>query len=181
MIEWLDALRSDLDAELGRAPKVATLATVDNTLAEARSVVVRGMSDGGAMTFTSDGRSEKNRQLRANPSATLLFWLAKAKRQYRLAGTVAILGADDPRRREQWEQLGDRARALFLWPAPGGARHEGDVFLPAVPADATVPATFETLVLTPTRVERLDLNPTPHLRERWMGSTDGWSVVALNP
>ena len=181
MIEWLDALRTDLDAELGRAPKVATLATVDGTSAEARSVVVRALGDDGTLTFTSDRRSDKNAQLRANPSATLLFWLPKAKRQHRLAGTVAILEPGDPRRAEQWRALTDGARALFLWPEPGKPRGASVDFPPGVPVDAAVPASFEVLVLSPSRVESLDLTQTPHVRRRWTVRNGRWAAALLNP
>ena len=180
MIGWLDPLRTDLDEELGRAPRVATLATVGrDATAEARSVVVRGIGDDGTLTFTSDARSDKNGQLHANPSATLVFWLAKAKRQYRLAGTVAALAADDPRRADQWRSGNDGARALFLWPPPGRPREDAAAFPPAVPAGAAVPDSFQVLVLTPKRVERLDLTRVPHLRERW--DAGAWARQVVNP
>ena len=186
MIDWLDALRTDLDAELGHAPRVAALATVAGTgdapTAEARSVVVRDLGDDGSLTFTSDARSDKNAQLRANPSATLLFWLAKANRQYRLAGTVAILSLDDPRRQRQWARMSGGARALFLWPPPGEPRTDGAAFPPKVPAETPVPPSFEVLVLTPARVETLDLGQTPHLRQRWTPAGGlGWARVVVNP
>jgi PPOX class probable FMN-dependent enzyme len=181
MIDWLTPLRTDLDAELGRAPKVATLATVRGTHAEARSVVVRHIADDGSLAFTSDARSDKNAELRANPSATLLFWLPKTRRQYRLAGTVAILAPADPRRAPQWQRMTDGARALFLWPPPGQPRDDTAPFPPAVPATEPVPPTFDVLVLTPMRVETLDLNPTPHLRCRWTPGDAGWTAATLNP
>ncbi len=181
MLDWLDALRTDLDRELGHAPRVATLATVDGQSAEARSVVVRGLADDGSLTFTSDARSDKNAQLRANPSATLLFWLAQCKRQYRLAGAAAVLPADDARRAAQWADLSDGARALFLWPPAGRPRVDGESFPPKVAADALVPPSFEVLVLTPTRVETLDLAQVPHLRRRWLRQPDGWTVTTVNP
>jgi pyridoxamine 5'-phosphate oxidase len=179
MPDWLDALRSDLERTPG--PRVATLATVDGTSAEARSVVVRHIGDDGSLTFTSDARSDKNRQLRANPSATLLFWLPMTKRQYRLAGHVAIAPPDDPRRAAQWARMNDGARSLFLWPPPGDPRDADAGFPSAVPAETPVPASFELLVFTPVRVELLDLTGSPHLRKRWLPSADGWSGQTINP
>ncbi len=179
MPDWMTALRADLDQDHGG--RVATLATVHGTTPHARSVVVRGLGDDGTVTFTSDARSEKNAQLRANPAATVLFWVAKAKRQYRLAGTVAILAADDVRRQPQWDKLGDAARALFLWPPPGEPRAAGP-FPPAVPAAEPMPASFEVLILTPAHAETLDLGQTPHLRQRWTPAGGfGWECVTLNP
>ena len=178
--DWLTALRSDLDADHGG--RIATLATVDGIRPQARSVVVRGLGDDGSITITSDGRSAKNAQLRANPAATVLFWMAKVKRQYRLPGAVAILATADPRRAAQWAAMGDAARALFAWPSPGQPRDDAAPFPPAVPATAPMPASFEVLVLTPAEVETLDLGQTPHLRRRWTpagGFT--WDCVTLNP
>ena len=182
MAGWLDEMRRDLD-ELGHAPKVASLATVGpGATAECRSVVVRHIADDASLAFTSDGRSDKDAQVRANPSATLLFWLEKAKRQYRLAGTVAVLAADDPRRAEQWRRASDGARSLFLWPPPGRPRDpDPAAFPPTVSADVPVPANFEVLVLTPTRVETLDLGQTPHLRRRWSVVAGVWAAETVNP
>lgn len=176
----MDALRTDLDRDHGG--RVATLATVEGTTPDARSVVVRGLGDDRTVTFTSDGRSGKNAQLRANPAATILFWVSKVKRQYRLGGTVAILPTTDPRRQQQWSALGDAARALFAWPPPGQPRDDAARFPPTVPATDPMPASFEVLVLTPARVETLDLGQTPHLRQRWSRTGGfGWSCVTVNP
>ena len=179
MPDWLDSLRSDLDRAPG--PRVATLATVDGTTAEARSVVVRHIADDGSLAFTSDGRSDKNRQLRANPSATLVFWLPLAKRQFRLAGHVTIVPPDDPRRPTQWARMTDGARSMFLWPPPGDPRDDAIDFASAVPAETPVPPSFEVLVFTPARVELLDLTSTPHRRTRWLPSSEGWAGQTINP
>ena len=182
MPDWLDALRHDLDAELdAHAPRVATLATVGRGgTAEARSVAVRSF-DGGALAFTSDRRSEKNAELADNASATLVFWLAQARRQYRVAGRVAILPADDARTAEQWRAASDGGRSLFLWPHPGEPRDAAGAFPAAVSADVPVPASFSVLVLTPARVEVLDLRQTPHLRTRWTQDAGGWAAEVVNP
>ena len=183
---WIADLRAALDDQGG--PPTATLATVgdgpvgEGPVAEARTVVVRDLADDGGLTFTSDARSDKNAQLRANPSATLLFWLAKPKRQFRLLGTVAVLTADDPQRQLQWAKLNDGARALFLWPPPGQPRDPNPAaFPPAVPADVAMPPSFEVLVLTPARAELLDLSQVPHFRQRWSGASGGWMGQTLNP
>ena len=184
MPDWIEALRADLDDDHGG--RIVTLATVDGSgdaaTADARCVVVRGLGSDGTVTVTSDARSDKNAQVRANPSATAVFWLSKVKRQYRVRGTVAALGVDDPHRQSQWAALGDAARALFAWPPPGRPRADGAAFPPTVPAAALMPPSFEVLVLTPARVETLDLGQTPHLRRRWTPAGGfGWDAVTVNP
>ena len=171
MTPWIADLRADLDKDLGHKPKVAALATVGTDgSAQARNVVIRKLDDDGSLTFTSDHRSEKNGELAANTSATVLFWLPTLRRQYRIAGVVAVLSPDDPRTVEQWRGAGDGARALFYWPPPGQPRDAAGAFPAAVSAGAAMPDSFTTLVLSPARVERLDLTHTPHLRERWRGN-----------
>ena len=176
---WTLELRTALRDQGG--PPLATLATVAGTSAEARTVVVREVGDDGSLTFTSDARSDKNTQLRANPSATLLFWLPTPKRQFRLAGTVDILPPADPRRQHQWERLNDGARALFLWPPPGEPREDKAPFPPKASTETPVPASFEVLVLSPARVEVLDLGQLPHLRQRWTARLGEWVPLTVNP
>ncbi len=185
MPDWLDEMRRDLDAELGRAPKVATLATVagpaDGPTAEARSVVIRAFGDDGSLTFTSHAASGKNAELAGNGSAALVFWLPQRRRQYRLTGTASILASDDPARPRQWRAASDAARAMFLWPTPGEPRDDAAEFPGAVSADAPVPDAFTVIVLSPLRVERLDLTQQPHLRERWVRAAAAWSRQGINP
>jgi pyridoxamine 5'-phosphate oxidase len=185
MPDWLDEMRRDLDAELGRAPKVATRATIAGPATaptvEARSVAIRALGDDGSLTFTSDGRSGKNAELAGNASAALVFWLPQRKRQYRLTGTAAVLQSEDPARQRQWRAASDAGRAMFLWPPPGQLRDDAAPVPSAVSADAPVPDAFTVVVMTPARVERLDLSQTPHLRERWSTSAGGWARQVVNP
>ena len=176
--DWIADLRADLDKDLGHKPRVATLATVGvDGSAQARSVVVRRIDDtSGAMTFTTDWRAGKAAEVIANPSATLLFWLPTLRRQYRVAGLIAVLSADDLTVAEQWRAASDNARAMFAWPPPGQPRAADAAFAAAVPADAPVPDTFAVMVLSVATVERLDLTQSPHLRQRWAGGDDPQTV-----
>ncbi len=184
-----------MNREFAGRPRLATLATVDVAGApRARTVVCRRLDEDGMAWITSDARSEKNSQLREDARAELVFWLPEARRQARLAGSVVIFDAADAtgNRAGLWRELSNATRATFLWPAPGAQKAIDDSSgagsaakrLPtpeSLPADAAPPKAFEVLVLVPTRVDLLDLNPRPHARRVWRKTAGGWVERAINP
>ncbi|MDJ0866294.1 MAG: pyridoxamine 5'-phosphate oxidase [Myxococcota bacterium] len=75
-------------------PDVATLATVDaNDAPAARSVLFRGLVEGG-FSFYTDYESSKGRELERNPSAVLLFYWSLPPRQVRVDGRVGKLSRE---------------------------------------------------------------------------------------
>jgi pyridoxamine 5'-phosphate oxidase len=183
-MEWLRELRDALPQGSGGGPLIGTLATVDAAgCPRARSVVVRRVDDAGRLWVTSDGRSAKNAELRANPAAELVVWLPEIRLQFRLRGPVDVLNAGSPQdeRLVAWRELSDSARALFFWPEPGAARDDSSADAPsAAPASMAPPGWFEVIVLKPEEVERLDLRPHPHARRRWR-QEDDWRGADVNP
>jgi pyridoxamine 5'-phosphate oxidase len=179
---WLDDLQAALEAEFGPGPRPAALATVDRDgRPHARFVICRRIGPDGTFWVASDARSAKAEHLRHQPYAELVFWLAARREQYRVAGPVQRrAAADDPDRLALWRELSDAGRALFAWPTPGLPRHPDPAAFPAaIPSEAAPPASFEALVLRPTAVEHLALNPHPHHRRRWRAET-GWAEEGLN-
>lgn len=151
--------------------------------ARARSVICRRLKAGGEMVFVSDARSDKNDELRDHPGAEVVFWLAGARMQYRVAGEVAVVraGLVDALHQQVWRELSDATRAMFFWP-PGGEPYEATAtFEQAVPADIGPPATFELLVLRPTMVDVLDLRRRPHERRIIEATASGWIERRVNP
>lgn len=181
---WLQPFRDALDLEFGDRPRIATLATVDgHHLPRARSIVVRCIDDDGACHLVSDARSEKNDHLRATPFAELVFWLPMRRQQFRLAGptTITTLADDRATLESFWRSLPAASRATFTWPAPGKPWPGCDAaFLATLDPTSPIPETFELLTLRPDRVDRLDVNPTPHRRTRW-GEEDAWQPQDVNP
>lgn len=179
--EWIESLRSALREDLPSSPWVAALATVDlSGAARARSVVCRSIEADGGLRFCTDRRSEKNKELQANPHAELVFWLAASRRQFRVAGVVRAI-QDVPARIAAWQALAKTSRAMFLWPAPGPPR-EADEAASAkeIADDVPPPTSFEVMELAAARVELLDLRTHPHRRVRWEAQSD-WKPVTLNP
>jgi pyridoxamine 5'-phosphate oxidase len=182
-LPWLPSLHAALDAEFGGKPRIAALATADpEGNPHIRHVVVRRVEPDGSLWVASDARSGKNDHLRARPQAEFAFWLPAIREQYRLAGPIDILGpcAHDTRRIDLWILMSDAARGLFSWPPPGTPRDEDSLYVETLSPHSAPPDNFELLVLHPTRVEHLDLNPHPHRRRCWQRHDD-WAEHLLNP
>lgn len=88
---WFD------EAVAGRVPEpnAMTLATASADGApDARTVLLKGV-DGRGLSFYTDYRSAKGRQLDANPRATLVFWWAELERQVRVSGRVERVAREE--------------------------------------------------------------------------------------
>lgn len=183
---WLDEFCAALDDEFADAPRVAAMATIDDHgHPRVRSVICRNVEPGGVLWICSDRRSAKNAHLRRNPAAELAFWLPTRREQYRVAGSVTILDADsgDPRRPSLWAALSEPSRALFLGPSPGDPVHQEPQSPPypdAEPSVRPMPVNFEILLLSPSRVEHLDLKPQPHRRRCWDADLS-WNENVIHP
>jgi pyridoxamine 5'-phosphate oxidase len=180
-IPWLQSFRAAVASEPGR-PAIIALATVDAAGdPQVRSVVCRRIDDEGRLWITSDARSAKHDQLARHPRAAAVAWFPTTREQFRLNGAVEIMDnrSIDPARADLWRDLPPATRATFYWPAPGQARAPLDRFVET--ADAIEPpASFEILVLLPTRVEYLLLSSQPHQRRRWDRKAN-WITEELNP
>jgi pyridoxamine 5'-phosphate oxidase len=181
MTEWMRELILLAESEFHARRIVATLATVDpRGRPHARTVIVRWFDERrDTIWMTTDSRSAKIVQLRANPEVEMVFWALHERQQFRLCGPIQIV-TDGPTRQDPWEALTDTARAMFFWPPPGEARRPEDVFPSAVRAEVPPPETFVLLGLQPREVEALELNESPHRRRRWR-EAGGWNVELLNP
>jgi pyridoxamine 5'-phosphate oxidase len=74
-------------------PEAMALATVDaDGLPNVRMVLLKGFDERGFVFYTNDG-SRKGRELAANAKAGLAFHWKSLRRQVRLRGTVAPVGA----------------------------------------------------------------------------------------
>jgi pyridoxamine 5'-phosphate oxidase len=188
--EWLESLRELLRKEYGDRPPTVSLATIGlDGSPRARTVVLRDIEGEGLHIFVSDARSEKNQELRKRPEAELVHWLPGQRVQFRVMGTAVVIraGAQFHERLRVWRDLSDATRAMFFWPAPGERRVEGwEDFRDSVGADVDPPESFELITFLPMSVDRLDLNPHPHERRRWLRAeglerNPNQSVARLRP
>ena len=182
MAEWMDELILLAEAEYHARRIVATLATldVDGVTPRARTVFVRWMdARTNDIWISTDLRSAKVPQLRANPRAELCFWTPHERQQFRIGGRIEIVTSGQMLA-DVWQQMSDAARALFFWPQPGAPRRPGEKFPAAVSAATAAPEHFAILVLHPDEAETLELNDTPHRRRCWRAANN-WQVELINP
>lgn len=183
-MDWLNELRRAVAALGSGEPLVAAMANTDAQGSPTiRSVVCRRIGDDGGVRVASDGRSRKNNALRRDSRAAVCFWFPGTREQFRLHGKVNVVSAADAAdaRLDVWRSLSDETRATFYWPAPDvPATKDKSLFTRVIDVEAAVPDSFELLVLHPTVVDHLDLNPHPHRRRQWV-KADGWVSEELNP
>ena len=135
VLDW----RTRIDTSIARSRKVRAgnyvqIATVDADGApHCRTVVFRGflaMDDGRGdgkegLKMITDARSDKVAHIAHSARCELVWWFAKSSEQYRITGTLTLVGEEHPSahlrsaRKQQWGNLSDAAREQFFWPTPG--------------------------------------------------------------
>jgi PPOX class probable FMN-dependent enzyme len=187
---WRTLLDRALGAGADPAARFLQLATVrpDGRPAN-RTLVFRGFLLGSDwLRFATDVRSAKVEQIAFRPWGEACWYFAATREQFRLAGPLDLVTADDPdqsrldARREVWAALSDAARAQYAWPQPGADRAPDAAFA-APPGDPGEPLpSFGLLLLDPAEVDHLELAPDPHRRTRYRRGPDGdWDVRPVNP
>lgn len=157
-----------------------------------RTVVFRGwLPDTNILTLVTDRRSGKVNDLAAHPWAEACWYFTHTREQFRLAGPMALVTSADtalaPARQTAWEALSTNARQQFYWPHPAAPREaEASGFPHARDArdagDEPPPDTFCLGLLTPHRVDHLELRGDPQTRHLYRQQADGiWAVAPINP
>jgi len=189
---WREALERALARNTARAEaRHVQLATVraDGRPAN-RTVVFRGFLEASsALLFSSDLRSAKVAQLERTPWAEACWSFPSLREQFRLLGTVTLVGPDHPRsdlersREQVWRNLPATVRQSFTWPLPGAARAELAEFRVPLPDDSGPLPTSGLIILEPHEVDYLRLlEPGPHERMIFRHDTDGgWLAIGVNP
>ncbi len=187
--------RPSLDLALHRnrqSPQVrfVQLATVrENGRPAVRTVVFRGfLPETHRLTFATDARSLKARQLEQSPWAEACWYFHLTREQFRFSGTVSLVGSNTSDRTLQearkavWRAMSDESRLTYTWPDPGQPRVALAPFPTQVPDGQEPVAHFALLVLEPREVDHLELNGNP--QHRWRYTRDAhnrWSGVEINP
>jgi pyridoxamine 5'-phosphate oxidase len=176
------------DAEGTPDADVVALATASTDgRPSVRLVLLRGVTELGVRFFTNYA-SRKGRELAANPRAALAWFDASRRRQVRVEGTAAELGAAESdayfASRDRGHQLGavasqqstvlaDRAELERAY-AAAAARFEG--------RGVARPERWGGYLLTATEVELwIQRDDRLHDRFRYRRSAFGWSVDRLAP
>lgn len=184
---WIEELERLLEASDESADRYLQLATVDkNGNPQNRTLVFRGFDKTqSSLLMSTDLRSPKVKEVEENPRASICWYVSSARIQFRLECEVVVLrNSEDEIRQKQWESHSKNARRLFFEPEPGSMsekRSVAEISKDQLESEHP-PETFGVLKCVPDVVDVLDLNSTPHKRERWTRSSDGeWNSVLVNP
>jgi PPOX class probable FMN-dependent enzyme len=98
-----------------------------------------------ALTIVTDARSRKVGECAANPRTEVCWYFPQTREQYRISGTLEIVGAAEEGeeaasgdatttrlallravREHAWQRMSDAGREQFFWPHPGQPRLDGD-------------------------------------------------------
>jgi pyridoxamine 5'-phosphate oxidase len=180
-------------------PEAMCLSTATTAGAPSSRMVLLKRFDVRGFVFYTNERSEKGRQLGANPLAALTWRWAMLDRQVRVTGAVtAVDGAEADEyfaTRARGSQIGAwaSAQSSVVWsgslPVPAGAT-------PRAPLDAAVraaedrfagsavprPPHWGGFLVVPSQVEFWQGQPDRlHDRLRYRRDSDGWVVERLSP
>jgi pyridoxamine 5'-phosphate oxidase len=184
-MSWLDEAQH---AEL-LEPNAMTLATSTPDGHPSARIVLLKVADAAGFVFFTDSRSQKGRELTANPRAALVFWWGELERQVRICGTVKTVSETESveyfgsrpegSRISAWaslqsEVVRDRAQLERQW-VEARMKHAGE----KIPRPAywggfrVIPCEYEFWQGRPNRLH-------DRLRYRLL-DTGGWMLERLSP
>jgi pyridoxamine 5'-phosphate oxidase len=167
------------------------LATVNSTGHPTnRTVVFRGFLDDqqNQLKIITDIRSAKIQDIEHQPLAEACWYFTKTREQFRLSGQLQLITAQEPNpdlqtaRQTTWHNLSDPGRSQFAWPAPAQPMADKSAFT-VEPNDTDTPHNnFCLLLLTPHRIDHLQLRSDPQQRCLYNLQDDQtWTIQAVNP
>ena len=186
---WLGQLEAWLEdaASAGLPePNAMVLATADrNGRPSARTVLLKGLDEGG-LTFFTNLRSRKGRELHDNPRAALVFPWSPIERQVVIDGHVEALEAAESDRYFRSRPLGARLGALASPQSQPIERGELERRFADLaerhPAEVPRPEWWGGLRVAPDQVEFWQGRPDRlHDRLRYRRSDAEWIVERLAP
>ena len=100
------------------------LSTIDRDSSDIRTVVLRSVNKKDhSISFHTDIRSPKFKQITKNPNVSVLFYDVQARTQIRMVGTASICG-DEDMLKSLWERLSKESKECYMGEiAPSGPLH----------------------------------------------------------
>ncbi|HEY9769310.1 MAG TPA: Npun_F5749 family FMN-dependent PPOX-type flavoprotein [Coleofasciculaceae cyanobacterium] len=155
-----------------------------------RTVVFRGFLDDeqNRLKTITDSRSAKIQDIKYQSLAEVCWYFTKTREQFRITGSlqlVTVIDADDSlqqARKTTWQNLSDSARSQFAWPNPAQPAADKSAF-EVDPPDADTPLNnFCLLLLTPKKIDHLQLSSKPQQRCWYILQSDQtWTTEPVNP
>ncbi|MEL6928569.1 MAG: Npun_F5749 family FMN-dependent PPOX-type flavoprotein [Cyanobacteria bacterium J06600_6] len=155
-----------------------------------RTVVFRGFADDeqNRLKMITDARSAKINEIQHQAIAEVCWYFTKTREQFRITGELYLVTTKetDPllqqARQTTWHNLSDPARSQFAWPTPAETAADPSAFNVESPDKHTPLENFCLLLLTPEKIDHLQLKGEPqqrHLYNRQSNLT--WISQAVNP
>lgn len=164
------------------------LATVNrNNCPSNRTVVFRDfVKDTNNIKIITDLKSEKISEIENNSQAEICWYFTKTREQFRINGKIIIIKEENEEQIERyltWNNLSDAARSQFAWPTTGALRNENkELFFPPIPDKNKPLSNFCLLILTPEKVEHLQLKGEPQNRFIYtLNKEQVWTIKEVNP
>ncbi len=181
---WLDEA---LDLEIKDATALALATTAPDMVPSVRIVLLKGVDAQGFRFFT-DYRSQKGRELDANPAASMLFHWRELDRQVRLTGVVSRLAAEESQAYFHSRPFESRlAAAASVQSATVADRPSLEARVQALRAEhdggsVPAPAEWGGYRLKPESFEFWQgREGRLHDRFRYLRRSDGWLIERLQP
>lgn len=154
-----------------------------------RTVVFRGFLDDelNRLKIITDARSAKIRDIKDRPLAEACWYFTKTREQFRIAGELYLVTAEETNselqqaRHHTWHDLSDSARSQFAWPEPAKPVVNDAMFDVQTPDENAPLDNFCLLLLTPTKVDRLQLKTSPQQRCLYFLQDRNWTTQQVNP
>ncbi|MGK7897020.1 MAG: Npun_F5749 family FMN-dependent PPOX-type flavoprotein [Xenococcus sp. (in: cyanobacteria)] len=190
--EWRSRLASALHRNRAKHhSRYFQLATISpEGLPKNRTVVFRGfLNSTNIIQIITDSRSEKATQIAHQPWGEICWYFTKTREQFRISGDLLLVKCDNSNseliaaRKAAWQKISDNARSQFIWPNPGESRsNDLTLFSPEAPSDREPVTNFCLLLLTPTKVDHLELRGEPQNRCLYQLQANGnWTTEPINP
>ena len=155
-----------------------------------RTVVFRGFLDDeqNQLKIITDSRSAKIEDIEHQPQAEICWYFTKTREQFRIMGELQLITVKQANsklqqaRKNTWHDLSDAARSQFAWPHPAQPAADKAKF-EVEPPDADTPLdNFCLLLLTPQKIDHLQLRSDPQQRCLYTLQGDrNWATQAVNP
>jgi pyridoxamine 5'-phosphate oxidase len=155
-----------------------------------RTVVFRGFLDDeqNQLKMITDARSAKIRDIEHQPLAEICWYFTKTREQFRISGKLQLVTVQETNldlqqaRKFTWQRLSDSGRSQFSWPAPAQPMADQSAFAVESNDINTPHHNFCLLLLTPHRIDHLQLKSDPQQRFLYTLQSDlTWTNQAVNP